>query len=72
VRRHPGQISNHRGFAEPDGAQLDGSHPIYPASLAAALYPHQTQSNRDRGAKADGTPTPNRRTVGMRLSGRKR
>ena len=30
-------------------------HPIYPASLAVALYPHQAQSNRDRGAKADGT-----------------
>jgi hypothetical protein len=30
-------------------------HPIYPASLAAALYPHQVQSNSDRGAKADRT-----------------
>jgi hypothetical protein len=28
-------------------------HSIYPASLAAALYPHQAQSNRDRGANAD-------------------
>jgi hypothetical protein len=30
-------------------------HPIYPASLAAALYPRQAKSNRDRGASADGT-----------------
>jgi hypothetical protein len=30
-------------------------HPIYQATLAAALYPHQAQSNRDRGANADGT-----------------
>jgi hypothetical protein len=30
-------------------------HSIYPASLAVALYPHQAQSNRDRGANADGT-----------------
>jgi hypothetical protein len=30
-------------------------HPIYSASFAAALYPHQPKSNRDCGASADGT-----------------
>ena len=30
-------------------------HSIYPASFAAALYPRQAQSKRDRGANADGT-----------------